>query len=185
MRAKGAPHQDGVDPAGLFDEVLSDIPLVVHRACHSLGHRPRRMDIEGIVQGIILLLIDRDYYTLCTFNRLSSFQTWLFTIVRRHLVRQIQRQSREMSLEDIPRDSLYTQPEQEKTLIAKEEMRMLSAVVNKLTNRERKLFQLFCRDELSASEIAEEMGIKLKSVYSNRFALIVKIRRMIREEQWK
>lgn len=88
-------------------------------------------------------------------------------------------------MEDIPRDSLYTQPEQEKMLIAKEEMRMLSAVVNKLTNRERKLFQLFCMDGLSASEIAEEMGIKLKSVYSNRFALIVKIRTMIREEQWK
>jgi len=185
MRAKGAPHQDGVDPERLFDEILSDIPLVVHRACHSLGHRPRRMDFEGIVQGIILLLIDRDYYTLRSFKRLSSLQTWLFTIVRRHLVRQIRRQSREMSLEDLPMDSLSTQPVQEKALIAKEERRRLSAVINKLTDRERKLFQLLCRDGLSASEIAEEMGIKLNSVYSNRFALIVKVRRMIWEEQWE
>ena len=182
MRAKGAPHQDGVDPAGLFDEILSDIPLVVHRACHSLGHRPRRMDFEGIVQGIILLLIDRDYYTLRSFKRLSSLQTWLFTIVRRHLVRQIQRQSKEMSLEDLPMDSLSTQPEQEKALIAKEERRRLSAVINKLTDRERKLFQLLCSDGLSASEIAEEMGVKLNSVYSNRFALIVKVRRMVQED---
>jgi len=90
-----------------------------------------------------------------------------------------------MSLEDLPMDSLSTQPVQEKALIAKEERRRLSAVINKLTDRERKLFQLLCRDGLSASEIAEEMGIKLNSVYSNRFALIVKVRRMIWEEQWE
>jgi len=185
MRAKGAPHQDNIDPERLFEEILSDIPLVVHRACHSLGHRPRRMEFEGIVQHVILLLIDRDYYTLRSFKRLSSHQTWLFTIVRRYLARQIQRQSREMSLEDIPRASLSAQPEQEKALIAKEEAKRLSVAVNKLTDRERKLFQLLCIDGMSASEIAKEMGIKLESVYSRRFALIVKVRRMIREEQRK
>ena len=185
MRTKVVPRQNDIDLERLFEDLLSDIPLVAHRACHSLGHHPSRAEIEGIVQQVTLLLIDRDYYILRSFRRLSSLQTWLFTIVRRHLVRQIQRQCREMSLEDIPKASLSAQPEQEKTLIAKEEMRRLSAVINKLTDRERKLFQLFCRDELSASEIAEEMGIKLESVYSNRFALIMKVRRMIREEQWK
>jgi Sigma-70 region 2. len=79
------------------------------------------VEFEGIVQQAILLLIDRDYYTLRSFRRLSSLQTWLFTIVRRYLVRQIRRQSREMSLEDLPRASLCAQPEQEKTLIAEEE----------------------------------------------------------------
>jgi len=182
MRAKVAPHQDNIDPESLFEEILSNIPLVVHRACHSLGHRPRRMDFEGIVQQVSLLLIDRDYYTLRSFKRLSSLQTWLFTIVRRYLVRQIQRQSREMSLEDLPKASLSAQPEQEKKLIAEEETKRLSVAVNKLTDRERKLFQLLCMDGLSASEIAKEMGIKLESVYSRRFALIVKVRRMIREE---
>ena len=88
-------------------------------------------------------------------------------------------------MEDLPRASLSVQPEQEKTLIAEEEMKRLSVAVNKLTDRERKFFQLLCMDELSASDIAEEMGIKLKSVYSERFALIVKIRRMIQEERRK
>jgi RNA polymerase sigma factor (sigma-70 family) len=180
MRAQVAPRQDDIDPERLFEEILSDIPLVVHRACHSLGHRPRRMEFEGIVQWVILLLIDRDYYTLRSFKRRSSLQTWLFTIVRRHLVRQIRRRRREMSLEDLPRAFLLAQPEQEKTLIAKEETKRLSVAVNKLTYRERKLFQLLCKDGLSASEIAKEMGINLESVYSARFALIVKVRRMIR-----
>jgi RNA polymerase sigma factor (sigma-70 family) len=182
MRAKGAPHQNNIDPERLFEEILSDIPLVVHRACRSLGHRPTQMEFEGIVHQAVLLLIDRDYYTLRSFRRLSSLQTWLFTIVRRYLVRQIQKQSREMSLEDLPRASLSAQPAQEKTLIAKEKMKWLSVAVNKLTSRERKLFQLLCKDGLSASEIAKEMGIKRESVYSERFALIVKIRRMIRED---
>jgi len=182
MRAKVAPHQDNIDPESLFEEILSNIPLVVHRACHSLGHRPRRMDFEGIVQHVSWLLIDRDYYILRSFKRRSSLQTWLFMIVRRYLLRQIQRQSREMSLEDLPKASLSAQPEQEKKLIAEEETKRLSVAVNKLTDRERKLFQLLCMDGLSASEIAKEMGIKLESVYSRRSALIVKVRRMIREE---
>jgi RNA polymerase sigma-70 factor, ECF subfamily len=183
MRAKGAPCQDDIDPERLFEEILSDIPLVVHRACHSLGHRPRRMEFEGIVQRVTLLLIDRDYYALRSFKRRSSIQTWLFTIVRRYLVRHIQRQNREMSLEDLPRSYLSAQPEQEQRLIAEEETKRLSAAVNKLTDREQKLFHLLCMDGLRASEIAKKMGIKLESVYSKRFALIVKVRRMIREEQ--
>jgi RNA polymerase sigma-19 factor, ECF subfamily len=185
MRAKGVPRQDDIDPERLFEEILSVIPLVVHRACHSLGYHPRRMESEAIVQQVILLLIDRDYYTLRSFRRLSSLQTWLFTVVRRYLVRQIRRQSKEMSLEDLPMTSLSAQPEQEKMLIAEEETKRLSVALNKLTDRERKLFQLLCMDGLSASEIAEEMGIKLKSVYSKRFALILKVRRMVREEQRK
>jgi hypothetical protein len=36
-----------------------------------------------------------------------------FTVVRRLLARQIQRQGREMSLEDLPMASLSAQPEQE------------------------------------------------------------------------
>jgi hypothetical protein len=33
------------------------------------------MEFEGIVQQAILLLIDRDYYTLRSLRRLSSLQT--------------------------------------------------------------------------------------------------------------
>jgi DNA-directed RNA polymerase specialized sigma24 family protein len=63
-----------------------------------------------------------------------------------------------MSLEDLPSASLFAQPGQERTLIAEEETRPLSVAVNKLTYRERKLFQLLRVDGLSASEIA---GCKL------------------------
>ena len=49
MRAKWASHQDDFDPERPLEKILSDIPLVVHRACHILGHRPRRMEFEGIV----------------------------------------------------------------------------------------------------------------------------------------
>lgn len=182
MHAKGVPHQDDIDPERLFEEILSNIPLVVHRACHSLGHRSRRMDFEEIVQQVSLLLIDRDYCTLRSFKRLSSLQTWLFTIFRHYLVRQIQRQSREMGLEDLPKASLSAQPEQENMLVAEEETKRLSMAVNKLIDRKEKLFQLLCRDGLSASEISKEMGIKLESVYNRRFALIVKVRRMVQED---
>jgi RNA polymerase sigma-70 factor (ECF subfamily) len=183
MRPTEAPHLDNIALERLFEEILPDIPLVVHRACHSLGHRPGRTELEGLVQRVILLLIDRDYYVLRSFKSLSSPRAWLFKIVRRYLIRRIRRQGREMSLEDLPRDSLSTQPEQEKTLIAEEETKLLSAAINRLTDRERKLFRLLCTDGLSASVIAKEMRIKIGSVYSERFALIRKVRRMIREER--
>jgi hypothetical protein len=59
-----APNQDDIDPERPFEKIHSDILLVVHRACHSLGRHPRRMEFEWIVKQVIILPIDCDYYTL-------------------------------------------------------------------------------------------------------------------------
>lgn len=175
-------QQNSSDPASLFAEILLDIPYVVDQACHNLGYHPRQMDFEDFVQEVILLLIDRDYYNLRLFKHLSLPRTWLFAVVRHHLNRQIQRQSRGVSLEDIRPDSLSFQPEQENKLIDEERTKQLAIALKRLTDRERRLFRLLCSDELSASEVAREMGIKTESVYRRRNAVIRKIRKMIHRE---
>jgi RNA polymerase sigma factor (sigma-70 family) len=178
-----SPQQSKADPACLFEEILPDIPYVVRRACHSLGYHPCQMVFEDLVQRIILLLIDKDYYKMRSFKHFSSPQIWLFTVARHYLVRQLHRQNREVGLEAISTDFLLLQPEQENLLIAGERAKQLSVAVGRLTTREERLFRLLCRDDLSASEIAEELGIRTESVYSKRFALVRKIGEMIRSEE--
>jgi RNA polymerase sigma factor (sigma-70 family) len=176
------PQQNNSDPTSLFAEILPDIPHVVDQVCHSLGYYPRQMEIEDLVQQVILLLIDRDYHNLRLFKHLSLPRTWLFAVVRHHLNRQIQRQNREVSLEDLQPDSLSFQPEQENKLLDEEISKQLAVALKGLTDRERQLFRLLCSDELSASEVALEMRIKTESVYQRRIAVIRKLRKMIHRE---
>jgi RNA polymerase sigma factor (sigma-70 family) len=178
-------QQNNVDPARLFEEIFPDMPNVIYKACHSLRYYPCQMVFEDVVQQIILLLIDNDYYNLRSFKRFSSPQVWLFMVARHYLIRQIHKQKREVSLEDTSPDFLSLRPEQENLLIAEERARQLSIVVSRLTDREERLFRLLCRDGLSASEIAKELGIKTESVYSGRIALIRKIGKMIRSDERK
>jgi RNA polymerase sigma factor (sigma-70 family) len=182
MRPTEAPHRDNIALERLFAEILLDIPYVVAQACRSLGRHPSQMDFEDVVQQVILLLIDDDYYNLRSFKRLSSPRTWLFSVVRRYLIRQIRRQNRETSLIPFPPDSLPLQPEQENKLIDEERAGRLAKALSRLTDRERRLFRLLCSDELSACEIAKEMRIKPESVYRERVTLIKKIGKMVRSE---
>ena len=48
-----------------------------------------------------------------------------------------------------------------------------------MTGRERQLFDLVCRDDLSNAEIAELLGIKVASVHRRKRALIKKIQAII------
>ena len=178
-------RQDDSDTAKLFADILLDIPGVVDQACRSLGYRPSQMDFDDIVQEVILLLIKDDYYYLRSFKHLSSPQTWLFTIVRRHLCRQLRRHGRETLLSDLQADSLSFQPEQESKLIDEARTKQLSVALSRLTVREQRLFHLLCRDELSASDVAREIGIKTESVYRERIVIIAKIRKMIHSENRK
>jgi len=177
------PEQNNSDPTNLFAEILPHIPYVVDQACHSLGYYPRQMDFEDLVQQVILLLIDRDYYNLRLFKHLSLPRTWLFAVVRHHLNRQIPRQNSEVSLEYLQPDSLSFQPEQENKLIDEERTKQLAIALKGLTDRKQRLFRLLCSDELSASEVAREMGIKTESVYQRRIAVIRKLRKMIHRER--
>jgi RNA polymerase sigma factor (sigma-70 family) len=177
------PKSDSPKPANseienLFLDIIPLIPAVVRQACLSLNHYPDQMEFDGLCQRIVLLLMDKDFHTLRSFDNRSEPQTWLFTIAKRLILRRLKEQKRELPLEDLPPDSFTTQPVLEEKLIWEEEEKLLQAAVGKLTKRERKLFGLILQG-LKAEEIAKEMRIKKESVYPEKNALIKKLQNII------
>lgn len=165
----------------LFLDIIPDIPSVVRQACQSLSHQADKMELDGLCQRIALLLMDKDFHTLRSFDNRSERQTWLFTIAKRYILRLLQKQKREVHLDDLPPDSFTALPVQEEKLILEEREKLLLTAVDKLTDRERKLFYLIAQG-LKAEEIAKQMQIKHKSVYPKRDALIKKLRKITRSE---
>jgi RNA polymerase sigma factor (sigma-70 family) len=171
--------QDDSDPDRLFEEVLQDLPLTIRQVCDKLGQDPRQIEVEDLSQSLVVFLMDNDYARLRTFKSLSAPQTWLFTVVKRYLLRRIRKQIRALNLEALPPDDLSYPAEQENELIAEERLKDLSAALARLTERERRLFLLLRRDGIRVSEIAEYLGVKPRTVYQARLDLIRKIRTMI------
>ena len=177
MPKKDSPEKAINAARKLFEEILDDIPIAVSQACRNLGHHPSKMEFEGFVSRITLLLMDNDFHTLRSFANGSTSKTWLFTIAKRHILHLLQKQKREARLEDLPPNSFPIPPDQEQQLILEEREKHLLVAISKLTERERKLFYLITQ-ELSAEEIANKMGVKKDSVYRGRSALIKKLQNM-------
>lgn len=165
----------------LFLEIIPHIPAAVRQVCQSLNHHPDDMEFDGLVSRIMLLLMDNDFHTLRSFENSSKLQTWLYTIARRQILRQLRKRKKEVHLEDLPPDSLTIQPDQEEKLLSEEREKLLQTAVSKLSEHDRKLLHLVAQ-KLSAEEIAEEMNIKRESVYPEKSDLLKKLRKIIGNE---
>lgn len=154
------------------------IPKVVGQACANLGHYPGQAELDDFVQDISELLLENDHRSLRSFSHRSKLETWLYTITRRRILRQLQEQSR---MESLDSSTFIVQPDQEKRLLAKEIEVIFQAAFSKLTKREQKLLVLRLY-ERSRDEIAIEMGIKKESVSREINAVIKKLQRIIGED---
>ncbi len=177
------PKSDSPKPAiseieQLFLDIVPQIPIAVRQACQSLNHHPNKMEFDGFVSRIMMLLLDNDFHTLRSFDNRSEPQTWLFTIAKRLILRRLKEQKRELPLDDLPPDSFATQPDQEEKLISEEREKLLMAAVGELTEHEQKLFYLITQG-LKSEEIAKELRIKKESVYRERSALIEKLQNTV------
>ena len=177
------PNSTSREPADRDVEILllsvySYIPDIVRKACHSLGHHPQQMELDGIVEEIVLLLMKDNYRVLKSFHQesddlKSEFSKWLFTIAWRRALHRFQEQRRFVSLEYLPDDYFASPPDQEEAVMLQERDEQLQAALEKLTTRERLLYELI-KHGLSRKEIAKALGIQPKSVSSMRNALIKK-----------
>jgi RNA polymerase sigma factor (sigma-70 family) len=163
-----------------LQHIIPVIPAVVRKVCASVGHYPDQTEVDIFVQEIAFLLWKNDYHVLRSFKREASPETWLFTITKRHIVQWLSERNKIESLDELPPEVFMVQQDQEKSLLLKEREEMLRDAVNTLTVHDQKLFSLL-RQELSTEKIADEMGIKRRSVSVMKRVLIVKLRRIIRE----
>lgn len=174
------PEHDSLQSlASDAEELLAEILSVVCAACNKRDYYPDQSEIEGLASRIAVKLLDKDGRLLRSFEGRSKRRTWLFTIADRFVRRWVRSRKKMMGLDDAPLESLAIQPDQEERVFSREIREKLLEVFGKLTLREQKLLCLWLQ-ELSAEEIAKEMGIKKESVYREKSALKKKIQRMIK-----
>jgi RNA polymerase sigma factor (sigma-70 family) len=169
------------DVETFFEVIFTVIPRIVRKACISLGRDPNQMDLDEFAQRVGFLLLKDDYRLLRSFKRESLPETWLFTIVRRSVLRWLREQDVMESLEDRSPNFFIIQQRQEERLLLMERRKILKAASYKLPERKQKLLG-FWLQEMSRGETSEEMGIKRRSVSVEKAELIKMLRRLIRED---
>jgi len=165
----------------LIDSLLPHISAAVYWACRCYHCFPDQSVIDDFTQEITLSLIKNDYHNLRSFERRSTEKTWLHVVVLHHISRHFKNQKPTEILEDLPVNSLPSQPPaQEVMVLFKERQKLVATARSELTGREQELWDSLC-SELTDGEIAKQMGIKVKSVQRKRCALIKKIGSLVRD----
>ncbi len=146
-----------------------------------------REDAEDVVQQTF----QKTFLYLSTFAEKSSFSTWLTSIAINEALMCLRRAraKREISIDDLnddegTRDYLNvadTRLDPEATYMQREEARILSIAIRRLTPTTRRVVELKELRELSARETARQMGIPIGTVKARLFHGRKKLRKHIAE----
>ena len=159
-------------------------------------HRPRifalalrytrvREDAEDVVQQTF----QKTFVYLNSFEGKSSFSTWLRRIAINEALMFLRRARalREVSIDDLNGDGgtgphfniADASPDPEATCMQREETRILSIAIRRLTPRMRSVLELTEFRELSARETARHMGLSVAAVKARVFHSRKKLRKYI------
>jgi RNA polymerase sigma factor (sigma-70 family) len=167
-------------PKTPLDTFLPQISLTVRWACRCYHRFPDQSVIDDLTQEILLSLIRNDFHDLHSFEHRATAKTWLQVVVLHRVGRHFQSQKPTESLEDLPLDSLLSQPpSQEEAVLIKEWEELVGIARGELTKREQELWDLL-RGGRRDEEIAKRMSIKIKSVQRRKHALLKKIRSLMK-----
>jgi RNA polymerase sigma factor (sigma-70 family) len=123
-----------------------------------------RVDVEVVVQDVFSV-VDRK---IGSFRGDAKLTTWLFRItdktVRNHRRRALTRRFLLPWSEPAARRAPSHSPGPFELLAARQEAQLAFEILNRLSERERKVMVLFEMEELSAAEIAELLDTKVSTV---------------------
>jgi RNA polymerase sigma factor (sigma-70 family) len=123
-----------------------------------------RVDVEDVVQDVFSV-VDRK---IGSFRGDAKLTTWLFRItdktVRNHRRRALTRRFLLPWSEPAARRAPSHSPGPFELLAARQEAQLAFEILNRLSERERKVMVLFEMEELSAAEIAELLDTKVSTV---------------------
>lgn len=168
-----------LDPNSLFQQALPLLGDVVRMACLRCQHYPTADDVRRLSHRLIVLLLEDDYRRLRSFEQRSSFHTWLQTLANHYVSRFLQRERRQIALDELPADFYPHDPIQDDEIGETEKMKLLDKATKRLTKQERQLLALLRQDGLTSADIAQKMGIKTESVYRAKSELVKKLKRLI------
>jgi RNA polymerase sigma-70 factor (ECF subfamily) len=122
------------------------------------------VDVEDVVQDVFAV-VDRK---LGSFRGDAKVTTWLFRItekmVRNHRRRALTRRFLLPWSEPVARRATSHSPGPFEVVAARQQAHLAFEILNRLTERERKILVLFEMEELSADEIAELLDAKVSTV---------------------
>ena len=148
--------------------------------CSMISNREDALDIT---QDIFL----KAYQGLGNFKRDSQFYSWLYRIAINCCVDHLRRKSKRRFFSDEPvSDDVFYHHEvarhlssPSKTLEHEELCMFLRRAVLELTPKQRKVFTLRYKEDLSLKEIARKMGRSIGTVKAHLFQIHLKLREML------
>jgi len=176
-KPQNQPDHPSRDVKELFDSLRPHFPVTVQQICAIHYPRLQQADFEDFVEEIDLLLREDDYSRLRSFHGDSALETWLFSVAKHHIEKQLRRQRRMVSLDDLPPDSFVSEPDQETIASLNEIERIALDDQSKLTPGEKIVFKLWLKG-WSDQQISEILEIKIASVQSEKSRMFRKIRQM-------
>lgn len=147
-----------------FRELVAHYGPHVHSVALKVAEHPR--DAEDISQEVFLQV----YRSLSQFQGQAKLSTWIYRIAMNKALDYKRKQERHSDGDDIIAfmpDTHTTTPEE--ALLQKSEQEMIRAHITKLPSAYREVVYLYYFQEQSYSQIAESLGIAVKTVESRLY----------------
>ena len=162
--------------ARAWREFHSRYDRLIYRAIHKVTQRFSSVldsaDVEEIYAGLLCSLNARDMHKLRTFDvqrghRLSTWMSLLATNAAWDYLRTISRQP-QRGPEHEAEDVSYVGPDPFHALAAKEEWTRVHETLQGFSEKDRTFVELFFLEGRTPEQIASEMQISVKTVYSKK-----------------
>jgi len=172
QRLRAAPSSPPAPPATVpgpvpvpaerrdFAALFAEHAPHVWRAVRSLGVRDA--DIEDVCQDVFVVV----HRKLAGFEGRSTLRTWIYGIALRVVAdyRKKAHRTRERLVENVP-DAGHAAA-QEQVAVEREAWRMLSLLLDGLSDDQRRVFVLYELEQLPMREVAAIIGCPLQTAYS-------------------
>ncbi|MDD5543143.1 MAG: RNA polymerase sigma factor [Acidobacteriia bacterium] len=165
------------DPSA-FEELVRTYQQAIYRLCYRYAHQAE--DAYDLAQDAFL----KAYQGLHTFNRRSSFKTWLYRVAINNCINFAQRQKthgEEVEAENAEDRSVQIHHETE----LNEELGVMRAALEQLPPRQQAAIKLRVYEELSYEEIARVLKCTVSTAKTNVFFGLANLRKLMKVEPKK
>jgi len=158
---------------------------LIYRCIHKVTARFHSVlgseDVREIYAQLLVNLTARDMHKLRSFqpergNKLSSWIGLLATNTAWDYLRSVARQPQTTQLAEAE-DMRTSQPDAQQQLLRKERWGLVDETLRGFSSKDRHFVHLYYVDGLSPEEIAGEMGISVKTVYSKKHKIRCRLER--------
>jgi len=167
------------------DDFLEQYESLVYKIIHEQTSKNSRFEAEDLFQEFFIHIAENNFRRLRCFRGDSQPITYLGRILRNFLYDQYRKKGAKVSI-----DSLTEMEEEKNKPIADTSLDLeghlkrgliheaLKEIFSKLSNRGKLIFDLSTNEKMSAREISDLLGVKVKSVYKNN----EKVKKILKNE---